>query len=184
MNDLKETLNRLNTEEIMTDAVYMPEENQYVPGYPTIRNLKQKKQDFIIKSGSIVNKINTKLEEMYGADAPIITLNAPAKPLPKANRRPRIVNGNASQDLNESVNFLLVFSEQQILKQLSKNIEDSKKNFIQARNATNAYNFNVSLSKITEDQYANLIENYKYNQDLLNRLIDEQAQKRYKNLQN
>ena len=186
LNDLKETLNRLNTEEIMTDAVYMPEENQYVPGYPTIRNLKQKKQDFIIKSGSIVNKINTKLEEMYGADAPIITLNAPAKPLPKANRRPRIVNqgtererviGNASQDLNESVNFLLVFSEQQILKQLSKNIEDSKKNFIQARNATNAYNFNVSLSKITEDQYANLIENYKYNQDLLNRLIDEQAQK-------
>ena len=58
-----------------------------------------------------------------------------------------------------------------------KNIEESKKNYIFVRNATVANNFNVQLSKITLEQWTNLVENYTYNEDLLERLIDEQAQK-------
>lgn len=185
LDNLKEILQQLNTEEIMTESVYLPEENQYEPGYPTIRDLKEKKKSFKNYTNTLQIKINNKLKELYGDNAPTINLNAPAKPLPKAQRNTRLVRrggemvriGNVSQQLNENVNFLIAFSEQQINKQLSKNIEESKNNYIQARNATNAYNFNVSLSKITQEQYNNLIENYKYNQDLLNRLIDEQAQK-------
>lgn len=186
LDNLKEILHELNTGIVMTDAVYLPEENQYEPGYETIRDLNQKKQDFKIKTLELQAKITRELQKMYGDDAPLLHLTAPAKPLPKSQRRNRVVNrgrpnemriGNASQELNENVNFLIVFSEQQIIKQLSKNIEKSKKNYIQARNATTAYNFNVQLSKITLEQWGNLVENYKYNEDLLNRLIDEQAQK-------
>ena len=82
-----------------------------------------------------------------------------------------------SQELNENVNWLLAYSEKKILDNLSKTIEETKRNYIQARNATVANNFNVQLSKITLEQWANLVENYTYNQDLLNRLVDEQAQK-------
>lgn len=185
LNNLKELLNRLNTEEVMTGAVYMPEENQYEPGYPVVRNLAQKKQDFKTQTQELQVKINNKLKELYGDDAPVITLEAPAKPLPKSLRNMRTVGfganqrriGGASQELNENVNFLIAYSEKQINTQLSKNIEESKKNYISARNATAAYNFNVALSRITPEQYATLVENYKYNEDLLNKLIDEQAQK-------
>jgi hypothetical protein len=192
LESLKEIIKELNTGTVMTDPVFLPDENQYEPGYETFRNLKQKKQDFKFKSGKILSKINNKFKELYGEDVPIITLNAPAKPLPKAQRRGRIVNagttreiiiGNASQDLNESVNYLIAFSEQQIIKKFSKDIEESKQNYIRARNAYNSFNFNLNLVKITQEQYNNLIENYKYNQDLLNRLIDEQAQKDIKSPQ-
>ena len=192
LESLKEIIKELNTGTVMTDPVFSPDENQYEPGYETFRNLKQKKQDFKFKSGKILSKINNKFKELYGEDVPIITLNAPAKPLPKAQRRGRIVNagttreiiiGNASQDLNESVNYLIAFSEQQIIKKFSKDIEESKENYIRARNAYNSFNFNLNLVKITQEQYNNLIENYKYNQDLLNRLIDEQAQKDIKSPQ-
>ena len=185
LNNLKEILNRLNTEELTTGDVYMPEENQYEPGYPTIRNLREKKQEFKRLVNSLETKINNKLKELYGNDAPIITLQAPAKPLPKSQRNMRTVGlganqrrvGGASQELNENVNFLIAYSEKQISTQLSKNIEESKRRYIYTRNATVANNFNVALSKITPEQYAILIENYKYNEDLLNRLIDEQARK-------
>ena len=185
LENLKEILKELNTGTIMTDAVFMADENQYEPGYETIRDLKQKKHDFKLRVNSLEQKINKELSKLYGTDFPIITLNAPAKPLPKSQRRNQVVGfgenrrviGNASQELNTSINFLLAFSEQKMSKQLSKDIEESKKIYIQARNATNFYNFNVSLSKITQEQYNNLIENYKYNQDLLNKLIDKQAQK-------
>lgn len=186
LDNLKEILHELNTGIVMTDAVYLPEENQYEPGYETIRDLNQKKQDFKIKTLELQAKITRELQKMYGDDAPLLHLTAPEKPLPKSQRRNRVVNrgrpnemriGNASQELNESVNFLIAFSEQQIIKELYKNIEESKKNYIKARNATTAYNFNVQLSKITLEQWGNLVENYKYNEDLLNRLIDEQAQK-------
>ena len=92
--------------------------------------------------------------------------------------------GGASRQLNESVNFLIVYSERKIYEYLSKEIERSKKNYIHARNATIANDFNVALSKITPEQYATLIENYKYNEDLLNRLIDEQTQKDVKQSSN
>jgi hypothetical protein len=174
LSNLKEILNELNTSTVMTDAVYMPDENQYEPGYETIRDLARKKEDFQKLSRTLVEKINSKVKELYGKDFPNIILQSPIKPRTKAQKR---AGAPINQSLNENVNFLLAFSELQLNKNLSKLIEEYKKIYIQARNATNAYNFNVSLSKITQEQYSNLIENYKYNQDLLNRLIDEQAQK-------
>ena len=155
-------------------------------------DLRNKKQEFRVQSGYIQSKINSKLRELYGDNAPVITLQAPAKPLPRSQRNMRTVGygqnqmriGGVSQELNENVNFLIAYSEKQISTQLSKNIEESKKNYIYARNATTANNFNVALSKITPEQYATLIENYKYNEDLLNRLIDEQAQKDVKQSSN
>ena len=148
-------------------------------------DLRNKKQEFRVQSGYIQSKINSKLRELYGDNAPVITLQAPAKPLPRSQRNMRTVGygqnqmriGGASQELNENVNFLIAYSEKQISTQLSKNIEDNKRNYISARNATVANNFNVALSKITPEQYATLIENYKYNEDLLDGLIKKQAQK-------
>jgi len=185
LQDLKDLLKRLNTEEVVGEAQWLHEENQYEPGFPSIRNLKQKKKDFSDGVIAIQTKINDKLSDTYGDNAPVITLQAPAKPLPKSQRNMRTVGfgtnqrriGGASQELNENVNFLIAYSEKQISTQLSKNIEDNKRNYISARNATVANNFNVALSKITPEQYATLIENYKYNEDLLDGLIKKQAQK-------
>ena len=184
LQNLEDILKRLNTEEVET-ATWSADDNVHFPDLG-VRDLKQKKQDFNAKTIELQARITRELQKMYGDNAPLINLTAPAKPLPKSQRRNQIVNrgtprerriGNASQELNENVNFLIAFSEQQIIKQLSKNIEESKKNYIRARNATNTYNFNVSLSKITLEQWSNLVENYKYNEDLLDRLIDEQARK-------
>ena len=146
-------------------------------GYVTIISeggLEQKKQSFLYRTENLKRKLTKELHNLYGANAPIITLTAPAKPRTKNQIRQGV---QRSQELNENVNFLIAYSEKQISTQLSKNIEESKKNYIFARNATVAYNFNVQLSKITLEQWGNLVENYKYNEDLLKRLIDEQAQK-------
>lgn len=165
LQNLEDILKRLNTEEVEGEAMWLPEENQFEPGFPSIRNLERKKRDFSNEVIAIQTKINDKLRDMYGDNVPLINLTAPAKPRTK------------SQELNENVNWLLAYSEKKILDNLSKTIEESKKNYIRARNVTNAYNFNVQLSKITLEQWTNLVENYKYNVDLLNRLIDEQAKK-------
>ena len=184
--DLKELINELNTGTITSEGRYLEEENQYEPGYERTRSLKEKKQAFQNESFRIVSKINDTLKEMYGEDFPRINLYPPAKPLPKSQRRNQVVNrgtpremriGNASEQLNENINFLLAFSEKQVAKRLTQNIEDAKKAYVQLRNANTLYNFNVNLSKITQKQYNKLIENYKYNQDLLNSLIDNQIQK-------
>jgi len=137
-------------------------------------NIREKKNIFISRSSEITEKINSKLKAIYGADAPVITLSAPAKPRTRTQIRQGI---EPSQQLNESIDYLLISSEKQINKQLSKVIDFRKRDYIRARNAEMSYNFNVSLSKINQEQYSNLIENYKYNQDLLKKLIDEQSQK-------
>ena len=144
-------------------------------------DLSNKKNIFISRTKEITEKINTKLINIYGVDAPMITLNAPGKPRTKTQIRQGI---ERNQKLNESVDYLLISSERQINKELSRVIEFRKKDYIRARNAEMSYNFNVSLSKINQEQYNNLIENYKYNQDLLKRLIDEQAQKDIKQSSN
>ena len=174
LQNLEDILKRLNTEEVEGEAQWLPEENQFEPGFPAIRNLKQKKQDFKLKTIELQAKITRELQKIYGDNAPLINLTAPARPRTKSQIRQGV---QRSQELNENVNWLLAYSEKKILDNLSKTIEESKKNYIKARNATVANNFNVQLSKITQEQWANLVENYKYNQDLLNRLIDEQAQK-------
>jgi len=175
VQDLENLLKRLNTEEVET-ATWSADDNAYFSDLG-IRDLKQKKKDFSNEVIAIQTKINNKLSDTYGDNAPLINLTAPAKPRTKNQIRQGV---QRSQELNENVNWLLAYSEKKILDGLSKTIEESKKNYIIARNATNGYNFNVSLSKITPEQYATLIENYKYNEDLLNRLIDEQAQKDFR----
>lgn len=172
LEDLKNILHQLNTEEVET-ATWSADDNAYFPDLG-IRDLKQKKKDFSNEVIAIQTKINNKLSDTYGDNAPLINLTAPAKPRTKNQIRQGV---QRSQELNENVNWLLAYSEKKILDKLSKNIEESKRNYIQARNATVANNFNVQLSKITLEQYNTLIENFKYNQDLLNRLIDEQAKK-------
>lgn len=174
LQDLENLLKRLNTEEVAGEDQWMPEENQYEPGFPSVRDLRQKKQDFKSKTIELQARITRELQKMYGDNAPLIYLNVSAKPRTRSQIRQGV---QKSQELNENVNWLLAYSEKKILEKLSETIEESKKNYIQARNATNGYNFNVSLSKITQEQYNTLIENFKYNQDLLNRLIEEQAQK-------
>ncbi len=185
LNNLKQLLYYLNHP--LQDPV-----GEYVYGsnvFDTPDNfssIKSKKKLFKARSNDIVEKINSKAKELYGDDFPNIVLEAPAKPLPKAQRRPVVrhegtihetVSGNSSNELNENVNFLIAFSEKNINKEISKKIEVYKQYYVNARNAVNAYNFNVSLSKITQEQYNTLIDNYLYNLNLLQELIDEQAQK-------
>ena len=186
LEELSEIIKRLNSEEIMTADRYLEDENQFEPGYLSYRTLKEKKRDFSIETRVYAGKINTALEKIYGPTAPKINLEAPAKPLPKAQRRNQVVNagtprertiGNASNQLNENVNFLIAFSERTILNNLSKMIEERKKDYIAALNAARAHSFNVSLAKINLEQFTTLIENYNYNNTLLKSLIDEQIKK-------
>ena len=185
LQNLEELLKSLNTEEVEGNAQWLPGENQFEPGFPDIRDLRQKKLAFSFQTAELQDRITRELKKMYGDNAPLITLQAPAKPLPKSQRNMRTVGqgenrrriGGASQELNENVNWLLAYSEKKILDNLSKTIEASKNNYISARNATVAYNFNVQLSKITLEQWTTLVENYNHNQILLDKLIDEQAQK-------
>lgn len=174
LENLKEILKELNTGTIMTDAEFLPDENQYEPGYETIRDLRRKKEDFQKYSDILVKKINFKVKELYGKDFPYISLSSPVKPRTKSQKR---AGAPINQSLNENVNSLLAINEININKNLSKNIEFAKKDYVRARNAFVGNNFNEKLVKITQEQYNYLIENYKYNQDLLNKLIDEQAQK-------
>lgn len=187
--DLKEILKGLNTQQEHRpayatyddgggiDTVEMPE--------ITNLNLREKKIKFLIRSQELTAKINTKLQKIYGKEFPLISLNAPAKPLPKAQRNPQqvlrgretITIGNASQDLTENVNWLIAWNENKILSGLSKNIQFAKKQWLFARNQTASYNFNKQLVKITPDQYSTLIENYKYNKGLLKDLVNVQSNK-------
>jgi hypothetical protein len=137
-------------------------------------DLENKKAEFKARVRSIEQKINKQFQEKYGKEVPYIPLLSPIKTRTRAQIRQGVAR---SEILNENVKQILAFTEQKMNKELAKNIQFAKKFYVQARNATAKYNFNKKLSNITQEQYDNLIENYKYNQDLLNKLIDEQAQK-------
>ena len=170
--ELSYLLKQLNTEEIEADT-WNNEDNTYYPDL-RVRNLEEKKEEFNKRSSVIVSEINAKLGKMYGKEFPNIALFA----LTKARTKTQIRNYERRSDiLNENVNSLLAVNEININKNLSRNIEFAKKDFIRARNAFVGNNFNEKLVKITQKQYNKLIENYKYNEDLLKKLIDEQAQK-------
>ena len=181
LTELKNLLVDLNLEPIQQG-----EWNPYDNTFDGEVSLKTKKQKFRKKSIEIVRNLNSKLVNLYGSNAPIIDLVPSAKPLPKSQRNPRVINantanrrviGNASDNLNESVNYLLFNSEKIQNKELAKNITEFKKNYLDAVKKEKAYNFNVSLSKITQEQFNTLLENHKYNQNLLSELIDNYARK-------
>ena len=117
LQNLEDILKRLNTEEVEGEAQWLPEENQFEPGFPAIRNLKRKKQDFKLKTIELQAKITRELQKIYGDNAPLINLFAPAKPRTKSQIRQGV---QRSQELNENVNWLLAYSEKKILDNLSK----------------------------------------------------------------
>ena len=137
-------------------------------------NLAEKKEIFKSMTMLLREKINDRFRKLYGDNSPLITLSVPAKRLPKTQRHLR---GTNEEKLNESVDSLLAFSEIQMDKYLSRAINDTKRIYSMARNANTAYEFNLGLSKITPDQFNTLIENFKYNQDLLIQAVKEQSQK-------
>ena len=119
--------------------------------------------------------------DLYGEDAPLITLSVPAKRLSKNER---YLRGTNEEKLNESVDSLLAFSEIQMDKYLSKDIWMAKRIYNMARNANTAYEFNLGLSKITANQFNTLMDNFKYNQSLLAQSVKEQSQKDLNSSQN
>lgn len=171
---LKRLLNYLNTDEIQKPRMFDFDAADLIPDEWAVRDGQQKKDAFENETVDIKNKLNTKLQELYGKDAPKITLEATFKPRTKSQIRQGL---ERSQELNENINYVLAFSEKQISTKLSISIETSKRNYIKALKATNAYNFNKNLFKISKEQYSNLVENFKYNQNLLEKLVDEQAEK-------
>lgn len=144
-------------------------------------NLAEKKEIFKSRTILLREKINDRFRKLYGDNSPLITLSVPAKRLPKTQRHLR---GTNEEKLNESVDSLLAFSEIQMDKYLSRAINDTKRIYSMARNANTAYEFNLGLSKITPDQFNTLIENFKYNQDLLVQSVKELSQKDLSSSQN
>ena len=144
-------------------------------------NLAEKKEIFKSMTILLRERINDRFRRLYGDNAPLISLSVPAKRLPKTQRHLR---GTNQEKLNESVDSLLAFSEVQMDKHLSRAINDTKRIYTMARNANTAYEFNLGLSKITPDQFNTLIENFKYNQNLLVQSVKEQSQKDLNSSQN
>ena len=144
-------------------------------------NLKEKKAEFKRKTIDLTKKINSMFSDLYGEDAPLITLSVPAKRLSKNER---YLRGTNEEKLNESVDSLLAFSEIQMDKYLSKDIWMAKRIYNMARNANTAYEFNLGLSKITANQFNTLMDNFKYNQSLLAQSVKEQSQKDLNSSQN
>lgn len=139
--------------------------------------IKIKKDAFKLSVNNFKNLINQRFKDLYGEDnLPLITLEAPAKALSSAQRNA----GSVLRELNENVDFLFIFSEKQINTKFYKAISEAKRVYVQARNAKVSHDFNLKLSKINYEQFRNLIENYKYNEDLLQKLINEQAEKNLK----
>lgn len=144
-------------------------------------NLKEKKAEFKRETIDLTKKINSMFSDLYGEDAPLITLSVPAKRLSKNER---YLRGTNEEKLNESVDSLLAFSEIQMDKYLSKDIWMAKRIYNMARNANTAYEFNLGLSKITANQFNTLMDNFKYNQSLLAQSVKEQSQKDLNSSQN
>ena len=161
--------------------------------------LTDRKSLFKRKSEDILNKINERLLKMYGSGA-VINVNSfdiKAKPLPKSvaeqyrvgvrtimrgPRRGRTVNRYSSEyyealRLNDSLDFLFFSTEQRISEDLSKEILDAKRRMIPALGKNENYKFNKKLLNLTREKFEELLDNVKFNADLLERAIDLQSQK-------
>ena len=76
LQNLEDILKRLNTEEVET-ATWSADDNVHFPDLG-VRYLKQKKQDFNAKTIELQARITRELQKMYGDNAPLINLTAPA----------------------------------------------------------------------------------------------------------
>jgi hypothetical protein len=193
--DIKEIIHDLNTETTLegedSDLYGFYDENDAPATTPRIRNLREKKRAFKFNTSVIQNIINDKLKELYGDNVPNVTLEAPAKPLSKRQRDEirRLRNqagmlderpANSSHELNENIEWFILWNEKRMLKESNEYIDKVKKEWITARNETVTYNFNSMLLKMSLEQYTNLVENYQYNVDLLSKSVDERIEEKLK----
>lgn len=189
LDSLQALLQAMNTGTILQGGGYSEEENQYEPPQQTVRSLGDKKRAFAEFSSRFSKKINDAYEALYGTKI-YFQLSAPAKALPKSQRSTRVITtrtgeqtiGNASQNLNESINFLILFNEKRELSKRSEEIGNAKRNYSEMRNLTQQYIFNRSLSKISNDQFTTLVENFEFNKKLREKLVYEQALKQMTSL--
>jgi len=171
LKSLEDLIQRLNTQEVEGPPVFLVDENQYEPGWPELRTLPEKKQAFKEATIELSEKLRVKLQEIYG-EFPYFELKISAKRLSKAARE-----AGAIQELNPSIKFLAADNEKRMIEKANLFISDTKTSWVRARNAGVKYNFHKQLVKITPEQYDTLIENYEYNQNLMEELLDKEANK-------
>lgn len=170
-----------NIGEVEQPGEYHPDENQYEPGGYGEMSYKQKKSSFraygphsSLEVYNIEQKLNKKLQEIYGPIFPKFEFDAPRKP----RTRTEIRQGrDFSEKLNESEKYLLLNTENKIIEKASKTIENAKLKYISLRNEKKQIDFNISLKKIKFEQFETLIENFNYNRKLLKETIKRQAEK-------
>lgn len=85
--------------------------------------------------------------------------------------------------INTSVKYFFYGNERRQIETINKNIAEAKKRKLTYLKAKNAYTFKKNLIKITREQFAQVIDNYKYNVELLDRAVENQANIEY-NLKN
>lgn len=81
--------------------------------------------------------------------------------------------------INTSIKYFFYGNERKELERINKNIAEAKKQRLSYLKAKNGYIFKKNLIKITREQFAQIIDNYKYNVELLDRAVENQANIEY-----
>jgi hypothetical protein len=108
-------------------------------------------------------KVNQYLSNVYGKDSfdgMLIGLEAPAK--------------RGKLELNDSIKYFLYYNQKKTIDAIDKEITLRKKDKLGAIKAENLYNFQKNLIKITPVQLEEVVDNTKYNLQLLDNFIDNQ----------
>jgi hypothetical protein len=177
ISDLEYAINEAN--ELYNGNARITEKKEDLRDNPIIRNIEQ--------------KVDEKIKKIYGKDFYLhFKFEFPAIPLPKAQRRNRILrrqingrsvrSGNSMNKINPNINSVFGFTQKKILENLSFNIDNVKKILNMAYSRNNEYTFNKKLSKLTLNQFASIFNNFKENVDLLNKSIDLVAKKELEQL--
>ena len=184
--ELEQILNEVDNSREITANEYLEEENQWEPGEEINATLQTKKARFGRRTFAIRQKINETIKEKFGIDYDLvlIMLDAPAIPLPKAQRsgRTRFVDGqnvpigNSSNNLNKNIDVLIHHNEDKIKKDINKKLASLKKEFVIERNSNMAYKFNEQFIKITYPQFETMMSNYRDNIMLLQDSIKKQSE--------
>jgi hypothetical protein len=112
--------------------------------------------------GQIEAKITNHLEKTYGKKFNNSHLKLAAK--------------RGRTGVNPSVNYLLYNSEKKIIEELNKRITENKKSKLGAIKGESLYKFQKNLSKITLNQFIQVINSINYNEELLKEAVDKQIE--------
>jgi len=137
---------------------------------PFERSLQDKKQMFRGLTNSYINIINENFKKKYNTTNEIIQSYGQRFEI-KAKPRTNYTK------LNDNINFLFSGNDKVVLDFVNQEILDQKKYLVGAFKERNAYQFKKKLTKLTRDQYKQLEENIKFNQDLYDKSIEIQSQK-------